>query len=67
MNPSDLLTDTKLHARVDGGDDDAGLLLMLAAAAGDVAHAANYTLPASAAVRALRAAMARTDDLHLTT
>ena len=49
MNTSDLLTDTKLHARVDGGDDDAGLLLMLAAAAGDVAHAAAYTLPASAA------------------
>ena len=49
MNTSDLLTDTKLHTRIDGSDDDAGLLLMLAAAAGDVAHAANYTLPASAA------------------
>lgn len=49
MNTSDLLTDTKLHARVDGDDDDTGLLLMLAAAAGDVAHAAAYTLPTASA------------------
>ena len=49
MNTSDLLTDTKLHARIDGDYDDTGLMLMLASAAGDVAHAAAYTLPADAA------------------
>lgn len=49
MNTSDLLTDTKLHARVDGDDDDTGMLLMLAAAANDIAHAAAYTLPDDAA------------------
>lgn len=49
MNVSDLLTAAKLHARVDHNDDDADLLLMLAAAAGDVAHAAEYTLPVLAA------------------
>lgn len=45
MNVSDLLTAAKLHARVDHDDDDSDVLLMLAAAAGDVAHAAEYTLP----------------------
>lgn len=45
MNVSDLLTAAKLHARVDFDDDDSDLLLMLSAAAGDVAHAAEYTLP----------------------
>lgn len=45
MNISDLLTSAKLHARVDHNDDDADLLLMLAAAAGDIAHAAEYMLP----------------------
>lgn len=45
MNVSDLLTAAKLHARVDFDDDDSDLLLMLAAAAGDVSHAAEYTLP----------------------
>jgi hypothetical protein len=49
MNVSDLLTAAKLHARVDHNDDDSDLLLMLAAAAGDVAHAAEYTLPVLAA------------------
>lgn len=45
MNVSDLLTAAKLRARVDHNDDDPDLLLILAAAAGDVAHAAEYTLP----------------------
>ena len=49
MNTIDILTDTKLHARVDGDDDDTGLVLMLAAAAADVAHAAAYTLPTASA------------------
>ncbi|MDR5650978.1 head-tail connector protein [Ruixingdingia sedimenti] len=49
MNLSDLLTAAKLHARVDHDEDDPDMLLMLAAAAGDVAHAAEYTLPALAA------------------
>ena len=45
MNMSDLLTAAKLHARIDHADDDSDMLLILAAAAGDVAHAAEYTLP----------------------
>lgn len=45
MNVSDLLTAAKLHARIDHNDDDSDLLLMLAAASADVAHAAQYTLP----------------------
>ncbi|WP_151720483.1 head-tail connector protein [Gemmobacter serpentinus] len=49
MNVSDLLIAAKLHARIDFNDDDDGLLLILAAAAGDVAHAAEYTLPPAAA------------------
>ena len=48
MNVSDLLTAAKLHARVDHDDEDSALLLILAAAAGDVAHAAEYTLPEDA-------------------
>lgn len=48
MNTGALLPDAKLHGRIDHNDDDAGLLLMLAAAAGDVAHAAAYTLPEDA-------------------
>lgn len=49
MNVSDLLIAAKLHARVDHDDDDSAMLLMLSAAAGDVAHAAEYTLPPAAA------------------
>lgn len=49
MDVFDLLSDAKSHARVDHHDDDAGLVLMLAAAAKDVAHAAAYTLPATVA------------------
>ncbi|MFC3060374.1 head-tail connector protein [Paenirhodobacter populi] len=48
MNVSALLPAAKFHARIDFADDDADLLLMLAAAAGDVAHAAEYTLPEDA-------------------
>ncbi|RWR14315.1 head-tail connector protein [Paenirhodobacter populi] len=48
MNISALLPAAKLHARVDFPDEDDGLLLMLAAAAGDVADAAEYTLPEDA-------------------
>lgn len=43
-----LLEATKLHARVDGSGEDSDWLLILSAAAGDVAHAAEYTLPADA-------------------
>lgn len=46
---ADLLTAAKLHARIDHADDDPDLLLILSAAAGDVAHAAEYTLPTAAA------------------
>lgn len=49
MNVSDLLTAAKLHARVDHDEDDSDMLLMLAAASADVAHAAEYTLPPAAA------------------
>lgn len=42
---NDLLTQAKLHARIDFDDDDSDMLLMLSAALGDVAHAANVTLP----------------------
>ncbi|NGM46400.1 phage gp6-like head-tail connector protein [Rhodobacter sp. SGA-6-6] len=49
MNVSDLLTAAKLHARIDHADDDPDMLLILSAAAGDVAHAAEYTLPPAAA------------------
>ena len=48
MDFTDLLPALKLHARIDHNDEDAGLVLMLAAAAGDVAHAAAYDLPADA-------------------
>ena len=43
-----LLSDAKAHARVDHHDDDVGLLLMLSAAAADVASAAEYDLPEAA-------------------
>jgi len=46
---TDLLDATKLHARVDHGEDDPDILLMLAAAVGDIAHAAAYTMPEAAA------------------
>jgi uncharacterized phage protein (predicted DNA packaging) len=46
MDASTLIPALKLHARIDGPDEDHGLALMLAAAAADVAHAASYTLPA---------------------
>lgn len=49
MNVSDLLATAKLHTRVDHNVDDPDMLLILAAAAGDVAHAAEYTLPPAAA------------------
>lgn len=45
MNASALLSDAKHHARVDGDYDDAGIALMLAAAAADVLAAANYPTP----------------------
>lgn len=49
MNVSDLLTAAKDYARISANDDEVGdLLLMLSAAAGDVAHAAEYTLPDNA-------------------
>lgn len=48
MEVYSLLLDTKTHARIDGDDEDTALVLMLTAAAGDVAHAAGYTLPATA-------------------
>lgn len=40
MNVADLLPETKLHARIDGDDEDAALALMLAAAVADVLAAA---------------------------
>ena len=45
MDVAELLTDAKEHARVAHDDDDAGLELMLEAAAQDVAFAAAFTLP----------------------
>ena len=45
MDVSYLLSDAKAHARVDHDDDDAGIVLMLSAAAYDVAAAAGYCLP----------------------
>lgn len=48
MDATTLLPALKLHARIDTGTEDAGLLLMLTAAAQDVAHAASYTLPTHA-------------------
>jgi hypothetical protein len=47
MDVFGLLAACKLHTRVDHNDEDADILLMLTAAAGDVAHAAGYTLPAT--------------------
>lgn len=49
MNVDALLNDAKAHARISFDDEDAGLLLMLSTAAGDVAHAANYELPETSA------------------
>lgn len=46
---SELLSQAKTHARIDTDDEDAALLLMLATALADVAHAANVTLPGAAA------------------
>lgn len=46
MDVSTLLYPLKLHARITHYDEDSALVLMLVAAAADVAHAANYTLPA---------------------
>ena len=40
-----LLSEAKLHARIDHDDEDAALVLMIEAALGDVLAAANYTLP----------------------
>ena len=48
MDVFDLLSDAKAHARVDHYDDDAGIVLMLSAAAADVAAAAEYDLPEDA-------------------
>lgn len=48
MDATDLLPALKLHARIDTDDEDAGLVLMLIAAAQDVAHAAAYELPEDA-------------------
>jgi uncharacterized phage protein (predicted DNA packaging) len=45
MDASALINALKLHARIDGSAENAGLSLMLATAAADVAHAASYTLP----------------------
>lgn len=45
MDLTGLIPDLKLHGRIDTDSEDAGLLLMLKAAAADVAHAAGYTLP----------------------
>lgn len=44
-----LLSQAKLHARVDHDDEDVTFFAMLEAAIGDVAHAAAYTMPATAA------------------
>ncbi len=50
MDVASLLPAFKAHARLDTGTgEDAALTLMLAAAAGDIAHAAGITLPATAA------------------
>ena len=46
---TDLLSQAKLHIRVSHDDDEADILLIIAAALGDVAHAANYVLPGAAA------------------
>lgn len=46
---TDLLSQAKLHIRVSHDDEDADIVLTLTAALGDVAHAANVTLPGSAA------------------
>lgn len=48
MNMNELLAGAKLHASVSDDDNDADSLLMLSAAAGDVAHAANYEMPEAA-------------------
>jgi uncharacterized phage protein (predicted DNA packaging) len=48
MDATTLLPALKLHARIDGNDEDLGLVRMLVAAAQDVAHAASYELPADA-------------------
>ena len=45
MDPTGLLPALKTHARIDGSDEDANLILMLVAAANDVAQAASYELP----------------------
>lgn len=47
MDASTLIDAFKLHARIDTDSEEFGLALMLATAAQDVAHAANYTLPES--------------------
>lgn len=44
---SQLLTQAKLHARIDGSDDDAAMVLMLEAAMADVCHAAGIAVPAT--------------------
>jgi len=46
MDVTDLLPALKLHGRIDTDTEDGGLVMMLAAAAQDVAHAAAYELPA---------------------
>ena len=48
MDPFGLLSDAKAHARVDHHDEDAGIVLMIAAAALDVAKAAELALPEDA-------------------
>ena len=45
MDIADLLADTKMRARIDDTIEDDAILLLLTAAAGDVAYAASYTLP----------------------
>lgn len=49
MDISGLFAEMKLHGRIDGDIEDANLVLMLDAAAGDVASRAGYTLPADLA------------------
>lgn len=42
---TDLLSQAKTHTRIDHTDEDAALLLLIAAAIADVSHAAGYAMP----------------------
>ena len=48
MDVSSLLPALKQHARIDHNEEDAGLTLMLQAAASNVAYSAAYAMPALA-------------------